>query len=196
MGKARHFLDVCIGKVQAIHGLLPALHTGAEILVCTLGPELLGMILTRCGIVIPIHADDVLRQLLHGFRVSQNDIAPEQGLLPQFLHMAAELADPIHVHLVAAHLVRQGFPTALAQVKGLVSVDVKEPGGEEGQELVHHAVHQLQGIRVCHVQGVVTLPLAEGEGGALRLVHLRELVEAPGAQDFIQMPQGGHGREF
>ena len=40
----------------------------------------------------------------------------------------------------------------------------------------------------------MTLPLVEGEGGALGLVHLRELVEAPGAQDFIQMPQGGHGR--
>lgn len=54
------------------------------------------------------------------------------GLLSQLLHMAADFADPVHVHLMATHLIRHGFAPALAQVKGLVPVDVEALGGEEG----------------------------------------------------------------
>ena len=52
---------------------------------------------------------------------------------------------------MATHLIRHGFAPALAQVKGLVPIDVEALGGEEGQELVNHAVHQSQGILVGHV---------------------------------------------
>ena len=142
MGKACHLLDVGIGHIQAVDGLLPTLYPGAEILIGSLCPELLRMVLPGFWGVVPVHADDVLGQLLERLWVGQNDVAPEHGLLSQLLHVAADLADPVHVHLMAAHLIRQGFAPA---------IDVEALGGKEGQELVNHVIHQGQGILVGHV---------------------------------------------
>ena len=170
--------------------MLPTLDAGAEILVGALRPELIGGFLSRLRCVIPIHADDVLGELLQGFRLRQDDVAKEHGLLTLRFHMPANLPNPLDVHPVTAGLICSVFPPAAPQVKGLISVDVKQMRGEKGQKFVNHPIYQRQGGLVRGVQRMVI----EREGNPVCLFYLRQMPVALGAQDLVQVPQRGNGR--
>ena len=180
-----HPPDIFIGILVVIHQPGPAADPRAVVKRHSRFRKTFCIFIRHVRLIPPVQKDGILRNLRQEIRIFHNDIAPHHGRTAKGFHIAAQLADILHVGIAHAFLFTVCPAFSFPKVKGLICTDIEFIRMKQRTVFGNYLLHHFHGCRIADIHSMMLHSAVGGVRFLIWIVQLAQVFIALCPQNFV-----------